>query len=110
MNKPFALAAIVLASTLTLAAAQTVKPSDADPPLAPGGANFNRFHEYVGRERHPSYAYDRDIAPGMILPDEGVRYYEVPQEYSARGYNYTIVNGRTVLVEPRTRRVIQMFD
>jgi hypothetical protein len=70
-----------------------------------------RFREYVVREQVPSYTYSEPLAVGAVLPEAGVRYYDVPAEYgSARGYHYTIVNGRTVLVEPRTRRIIQFVD
>jgi hypothetical protein len=35
----------------------------------------------------------------------------VPDEYSAaREYRYTVVNGRTVLVEPRTHRIVEIID
>jgi hypothetical protein len=70
-----------------------------------------RFREYVVRERVPSYTYREPIAVGAVLPDEGVRYYDVPAEYGrAHGYRYTVVNGRTVLVEPRSRRVVEVID
>jgi hypothetical protein len=46
-----------------------------------------------------------------VLPERGVTYYEVPAEYnSAREYRYTVVNGRTVLVEPRTHRIVEVID
>lgn len=69
-----------------------------------------RFRDYVVRERHPSYAYSEDLRVGTILPDEGVSYYEVPREYGVSGYRYTIINGRTVLVDPATRRVLELMD
>ena len=70
-----------------------------------------RFREYVVRERVPSYTYREQIGVGAVLPDEGVQYYDVPTEYqAARGYRYTVVNGRTVLVEPRTRRIVEVID
>jgi len=34
----------------------------------------------------------------------------VPQTFGATPYRYTVVNGSTVLVEPRTRRIIQIID
>jgi hypothetical protein len=47
---------------------------------------------------------------GADLPGDGVTYYEVPQEYGARDYRYTIVNGRTVLVDPRTHRIVEVVE
>lgn len=67
-----------------------------------------RFREYVVRERVPSYVVDEPIEVGTVLPDVGVTYYDVPQEYGATPYRYTIVNDRTVLVDPRTRRIMQV--
>jgi hypothetical protein len=46
-----------------------------------------------------------------VLPEAGVTYYDVPAEYHVRGgYRYTIVNDRPVLVEPRTRRIVEVID
>lgn len=69
-----------------------------------------RFRTYVIEQGVPSYTYARPVAVGTVLPDEGIVYREVPVEYGARGYRYTVVNERAVVVEPRTRRVIQIID
>jgi len=34
----------------------------------------------------------------------------VPQSFGATPYRYTVVNGQTVLVEPRSRRIVQVVD
>ncbi len=69
-----------------------------------------RFREYVVRERHPSYTYQGDVRSGVILPETGVEYYEVPSEYRVpAGYRYTVVNGRPVLIEARTRRIVDVY-
>jgi hypothetical protein len=69
-----------------------------------------RFHEYVVRERRPSYAYRGEFRVGTVLPDEEISYYDVPAEYRAPGYRYTILNGHTVLIDPRTRRIVEILD
>jgi hypothetical protein len=69
-----------------------------------------RFREYVVRERRPSYVYREPVRVGVVLPEAGVTYYEVPAEYHAPGYRYTIVNDRAVLVEPRSRRIVEVID
>jgi Protein of unknown function (DUF1236) len=69
-----------------------------------------RFHSYVVEQRHPSYRYREDVRVGAVLPEAGVTYYDVPPEYGAREYRYTVVNGRTVLVEPRTRRIVEIVE
>lgn len=69
-----------------------------------------RFREYVVRERHPSYRYEGEVRAGVILPEAGVEYYEVPAEYRVpAGYRYTVVNGRPVLIEARTRRIVDVY-
>ena len=68
-----------------------------------------RFREYVVRERIPSYL-EQELRVGTVLPEQGVTYYEVPAEYHVTGYRYTYVNEHPVLVEPRTRRVVQIID
>jgi 3-hydroxy-3-methylglutaryl CoA synthase len=43
-------------------------------------------------------------------PETGVTYYDVPQTFGMTPYRYTVVNGQTVLVEPRSRRIVQVVD
>jgi uncharacterized protein YcfJ len=69
-----------------------------------------RFRTYVTQEKRPSYAYDRDVVVGAELPSAGVTYYDVPSEYGVKEYRYTVVNNRTVLVDPRTHRIVQIVD
>ena len=68
------------------------------------------FRDYVVRERVPSYTIPDRVVIGGVLPEAGVTYYDVPQSFGITSYRYTVVNGRTVLVEPRTRRIVQMID
>jgi hypothetical protein len=68
------------------------------------------FREYVVRERVPTYTVPDRVIVGGVLPEAGITYYDVPQTYGATPYRYTVVNGQTVLVEPRTRRVVQVID
>jgi hypothetical protein len=69
-----------------------------------------RFRSYVDGRRISSYDYDGDVRIGTVLPSNGVSYYEVPAEYGAQQYRYTVVNKQTVLVDPRTRRIVQVID
>jgi hypothetical protein len=70
-----------------------------------------RFREYVVRERRPSYRVREEVRVGAVLPEAGVTYYDVPAEYHVRpGYRYTVVNERPVIVEPRTRRIVEVID
>jgi hypothetical protein len=69
-----------------------------------------RFHSYVTEQHHPSYQYNEDVRVGAVLPEGGVTYYDMPEEYGVRDYRYTVVNGRTVLVEPRTHRIVEVLE
>jgi Protein of unknown function (DUF1236) len=69
-----------------------------------------RFHRYVVEEHRPSYRYEGDVRVGAVLPEAGVTYYEVPPEYGVREYRYTVVNDRPVLVDPHTRRIVEVVE
>jgi hypothetical protein len=78
-----------------------------------GGIAFEQrpaFREYIVRERVPDYMIPDRVVVGGVLPESGVTYYDVPQTFGATPYRYTVVNGRTVLVEPRTRRIVQVIE
>ena len=68
------------------------------------------FREYIIRERVPNYTIPDRVIVGGMLPETGVTYYDVPQTYGMTPYRYTVVNGRTVLVEPRSRRIVQVVE
>ncbi len=69
-----------------------------------------RFRDYAVRRHHASYAYDREVVIGTVLPEQGVTYYEVPAEYGVRAFRYTIVNDRPVLVDPTSRRIVDVIE
>ena len=69
-----------------------------------------RFREYVVHERHDSYRYSDEFIVGATLPENGVTYYDVPSDYHVQGYRYAYVNDHAVLVDPRTRRIVQIID
>jgi len=68
------------------------------------------FREYVLEQRVPAFTVPDRIAVGATLPESGVTYYDVPQRFGATTYRYTVVNGETVLVEPRSRRIVEVLD
>ncbi len=69
-----------------------------------------RFRSYVVEQHRPSYQYREEVRVGAVLPEDGVTYYDVPPEYGARDHRYTVVNGRTVLVDPRSRRIVEIVE
>ena len=68
------------------------------------------FREYIVRERVPDYTIRDRVVVGGVLPETGVTYYDVPQSFGVTPYRYTVVNGQTILVEPRSRRIVQVVE
>jgi Protein of unknown function (DUF1236) len=76
-----------------------------------GVQEIPRFHDYVIREHRSAYVYSEDPQVGMVLPAAGITYYQVPPGFSVSPiYRYTIINDHAVLVDPRTRTVVQVID
>jgi len=69
-----------------------------------------RFREYVVQENVPNYTVPGRVMVGVTLPEMGVSYYDVPQQYGAHRYRYTRVNDEYVVVDPSTRRIIQVIE
>jgi hypothetical protein len=72
--------------------------------------NTPKFRQYVVQQNVPSYRYQEEVRVGAVLPNDGVTYYEVPPEFGATEYRYTVVNEKPVIVDPRTRRVVQVIQ
>jgi hypothetical protein len=75
------------------------------------GAATGTVGGILGVDTRPRFrTYVDEVRVGAVLPSSGVTYYEVPAEYGVRDYRYTVVNDRTVLVEPRTHRIVEIID
>jgi uncharacterized protein DUF1236 len=74
------------------------------------GAGAPRFHHYVVEENVPSYTWAEHprVVVGDVLPAEGVTLRPVPPEYGVTRYQYTVVDDTPVLVDPTTRRIVQV--
>jgi hypothetical protein len=59
---------------------------------------------YVMGERVPSVAVREEIVVGRPLP-RSVKIYSVPKH---KKYSYAVVNNQRVIVDPRTRQVVQI--
>lgn len=86
------------------------------PPLArdPAGGTMISdeagFRTYVEARPMRSYRYSEPLEVGTVLPTRGVVYRNVPAQYGDPGYRYTIVNDQAVVVEPRTRRIVEIIE
>ena len=67
------------------------------------------FRTYVTTQKVPSYTYKEEVRVGAVLPESGVTYHEVPAQYKVKGYKYTVVNNTPVLVEPGSRKIVQVI-
>ncbi|MDI4656826.1 DUF1236 domain-containing protein [Xanthobacter autotrophicus] len=61
---------------------------------------------YVMKERRSSVRLEREVVVGEPLPPNVVLY-EIP---SHNEYQYSVVNERRVIVDPRTRRVVYIVE
>jgi hypothetical protein len=68
------------------------------------------FRDYVVEQRVPTFTVPGRIVVGTVLPEAGITYYDVPQRFGPTTYRYTVVNGETLLVEPRSRRIVEVLD
>jgi Protein of unknown function (DUF1236) len=68
------------------------------------------FREYIVRERVPEYTIPDRVIVGGILPESGIVTYDVPQTFGVTPYRYTVVNGQTILVDPHSRRIVQVVE
>jgi hypothetical protein len=66
------------------------------------------FANYVASQHLPSDSYRAAVSVGNVLPETGIQYYELPRKYGVKGYRYAIVNDQTVLVDPMTRRIVEV--
>jgi hypothetical protein len=66
------------------------------------------FRSYVASQHLPSDDYRAAVALGNQLPEQGIHYYDVPPRYGIPGYRYAVVNDTTVLVDPRTRKIVEV--
>jgi len=122
-NKLFALAAIAGAMIAPIAAqAQSEVRGEVTTGLvrsapvaidADGGIAADQrpaFRQYIIREHVPEFTVPERVEIGTVLPETGVSFYDVPQTFGVTPYRYSVVNGRTILVEPHARRIVQVID
>ena len=68
------------------------------------------FRNYIANQHLPSDAYRASVAVGNQLPEEGIRYYDLPPKFGIRGYRYAVINDITVLVDPMTRKIVEVVN
>jgi hypothetical protein len=72
-----------------------------------------RFRDYAVRERRHAHRYRlrEKVGVGTVLPEQGVTLYAVPPTYHVNpAYRYAYVNDEVVLVDPYSRRIVEVID
>lgn len=69
------------------------------------------IREYVDRESVPVIEMERDLTVGQSIPEE-VELSTIPPQWGPgmTSYRYIYTDDRVYLVEPSTRRIIQVID
>jgi hypothetical protein len=69
-----------------------------------------RVRQHVVAQPTPSARVAQQVVVGQPVPTR-VRLYPVPASVGLRTtYSYTVVNNQTVLVDPQSRRIVQVLD
>jgi uncharacterized protein YcfJ len=75
-----------------------------------GAPQATQVQQYVVRQKTPSVRVQERVVVGETLPQQ-VELYSIPQDVGVQTtYRYSVINDRTVLVDPQTRRVIQVIE
>lgn len=103
-----AFAAALLAS-VAAAQAQTATTTTTTTTVTP--EQQTKIKQYVVKEKRTSVTAPTGftVSVGSTLP-EAVQVYSLPSDVGVTSYRYTVVNDRTVLIDPTTRRVVQVLD
>jgi uncharacterized protein YcfJ len=69
-----------------------------------------QVQQYVAAQHTPSVRVQQPVVVGETLPRQ-VELYSIPSDVGVQThYGYTVANEQTVLVDPRTRRIVQIIQ
>jgi hypothetical protein len=91
-------AAFAQTSTTTTTTSQTITTEQA-----------GKIRTYVQKEKKPSVKIQEQVNVGSTLPST-TQIYTFPDDVGVKNYRYSIINDRTVIVDPSSRRVIQVIE
>jgi Protein of unknown function (DUF1236) len=113
--------AVFALSGALVAGAAFAQTSSATPPAkSPGvssssmaepltSAQMKTVKDYAMKHKHASMKIDESVKVGSTLPSS-VEFYAVEGAPTVSKYKYTIVNDKTVLVDPSTRKVVEIIE
>lgn len=103
----FAGAAVLLTMSASAYAQDTVIIQETDPVMTESTVVVpGEVRTYVMEQDVPSVAYEGDVLIGRVIPDT----VEVRTVDGYDDYAYTVVNERRVIVDPRTRTVVEVLE
>ncbi len=68
------------------------------------------FLAYVERRQMRSASFVERVSAGDVLPLEGVTYYDIPLHFGAGLNRCVVIAGNAAIVDPRTRRVVEVIE
>jgi hypothetical protein len=74
-----------------------------------GTGQRSAFLAYVARRQMRSSFVGR-VSAGDVLPQEGVTYYDIPLHFGAGLDRCVVIAGKAVIVDPWTRRVVEVIE
>ena len=69
-----------------------------------------RFRAYAIQEQKQGFTLQTDVRVGTVVPESVAQLQEIPSEYGAGQYRYTVLNHRPVLVDPNTRQIVEIIE
>lgn len=68
-----------------------------------------RLREQALKHRDAEIRMQDDVGVGTVLPQDA-RLIEIPAEFGIERYQLALANQKTLLVDPATRRVVEVID
>ncbi len=101
MKKLILAAAIAVAPVVVLAQTSTTTTITAD--------QQSKVKTYVMKEKPASVKVTETVSVGTALPSS-VTLRTLPSDVGVTQYRYAVVNDKTVLVEPSSRKIVQIIE
>jgi hypothetical protein len=98
----------LLVASLMCCALGLFSPANAESNVS--DVDMTKLMAYIAQMNRASHTYSGQLAVGMELPAQGMTYYDIPAEYKATDTQYTVVNGRPILVDSQTHKVVRMMQ
>ncbi|WP_056707975.1 DUF1236 domain-containing protein [Bosea sp. Leaf344] len=100
---------LVLAAGAVLLSAPALAQSSTTTTTTITTEQTGKVRSYVMKEKPESVKITKEVSVGAELPNE-VQLRTLPADVGVSEYSYTVVNGQTVLVEPRTRKIVKIIE